>query len=92
MVVHSAIKMGQVNSAKPTSTDWMFVNVSIDHAPWNAAVYVLAKNSAPQWFQLKISKGSPQLRPLPGNPLQVSGYRLDKVNVPTVSAGHEKLI
>lgn len=91
-LMHNSTSIGQVNSAQPTATKWMEAHISINHSPWNAAVYVLPEDSTAQWFQLTIKHGEPKLEPKPGSGVQVSGYKLKPVKRPMVSAGYEKLL
>lgn len=90
-LLHHSTNIGEVNSAQPTVTKWMEADISINHTPWNAAVYVLSENSEAQWFQITIKKGEPMLEPKPGQGVQVSSLKLETTNKPTVTAGHEKL-
>ncbi|MGR3301944.1 MAG: hypothetical protein ACUZ8I_05510 [Candidatus Scalindua sp.] len=88
-VLHHTVKLGQVNSARPSVTDKMNAALSVNNTPWNAAIYVLAENKSPQWYQLTIKKGNPKLIPKSGSGVQVRNYKLVKVDRPDVSAGYE---
>lgn len=91
-LLHHSINIGQVNSARPVITKWMEAHISVNHTPWNAAIYVLAENSKAQWFQLTIKKDTPKLTPKPGQGVQIRNYKLDSVTFPIVSAGHQDLL
>ncbi len=91
-LLHHPTSIGEVNSAQSTTTNWMGADISINHSPWNAAVYVLPEDSPAQWFQLTIKHGEPKLEPKPGQGVQVRSHKLKPVKRPMVSAGYEKLL
>ena len=91
-LLHHSTSIGQINSAKRTATKWMEAYISINHSPWNAAVYVLPENSPAQWFQFTIKRGEPKLEPKSGQGVQSHGDKLKPVKRPMVSAGYEKLL
>jgi len=90
-LLHHTVPLGQVDSARATQTQWMEAAISIDHTPWNAAIYVLAKECSPQWYQLSIQKNFPLLTPQPGSGVQVRELALSITQTPFVSAGQDKL-
>lgn len=91
-ILHHTVELGRVNSAKPTVTDKMNAVLSVNNTPWNAAIYVLAENSPPQWYQLSIKKDDPKLVPKSGSGIQVRNHKLVKVVRPKISAGYENLL
>jgi len=91
-LLHHSTSIGEVNSAQPAVTKWMEADISINHSPWNAAVYVLSENTKAQWFQITIKKGEPMLEPKPGQGVQSSSLKLETTKKPIVSAGHDKLL
>lgn len=90
-LLHQSREPGQINSAQRTSIGWMEAHISVTHTPWIAAIYVLPEDKPPQWFQLTIERGVPNLEPGSDSGVQVRGYRLVPTTNPRVSAGYDEL-
>ena len=91
-VLHHSINIGQVNSAQPIISKWFQAHISINHTPWDAAVYVLPEDAKAQWFQFTIKNGEPSLEPQSGQGVQVRGFKLKPTKKPLVAAKYENLI
>ncbi len=91
-ILHHSTPLQMINPSIPIRTDWLEAYLSINHSPWQASVYVLAKNLPPAWYQLTIAKNNPVLVPQSGQGVQVRELELHKVEKPVVSVGEQNLL
>ena len=84
--------LGDLAPGMGLTTDWWSADVSVDHAPWQAVVYVVAEGKDAAWFQLEVSKEATALVPKPGQGVQLSGYRLRRTSSPEVRVGDLSLV
>jgi acetolactate synthase small subunit len=91
-LLHSDFQIGNVGPSSFGTTDWRFLHISLDHAPWMAAVYVVAKGLDPQMFQIELPSFGTSLVPKGGNGVQVRGLQLASCSKPKIAIGHQSLL
>ena len=91
-LLHSNFQIGDVGPSSFGTTDFRFLHVSLDHAPWMAAVYVVGKGLDPQMFQFELPSFGTSLVPKGGDGVQLRGLQLTSCSKPKIAIGYQSLL
>lgn len=90
-MLHHSFILPALTATNFVSNDWTNVQLSINHTPWKAAVYLLIEKNPPKWYQLEIRYDKPKMTPKPGSGVSVRSFALNHTDNPSVASGNEKL-